>query len=331
MIASASRIATLLALALLASCATVPVTPEAGAKLAPGEYEWHPEKAPAGPTLVVVSVDDQMAYIYRNGVQIGRTTVSTGREGKDTPTGVFTILEKKEEHVSSIYGSSMPYMQRLTWSGVALHAGALPGYPASAGCVRLPLEFSKLLFGTTASGTTVVITKSHTRPTQSSRPASVLLASEVESSVPRGPVTQDFWNPALSPSGPVAVLLSVTDQTIAVFRNGVLIGKSPVQFLPGPDRGFQSAVFLMLEGELKSNSPIVAGQKQRPWAVLSLDGAEMVSDPVAEVRARLRVPTDFGKKVAGLMHPGSLVVITKQGAPPETRTAPNFTVLAPGT
>jgi hypothetical protein len=99
-------------------------------KLAPGQFEWQPERAPAGPILVVVSIDDQVAYVYRNSVQIARSTVSTGAPGHETPTGVFTILEKNREHESSIYkGAQMPNMQRLTWSGIAMHAGQLPGYP----------------------------------------------------------------------------------------------------------------------------------------------------------------------------------------------------------
>ena len=119
--------------------------------LQPGQFEWQPQKSPSGPLLIVVSIDDQVAYVYRNGVEIGRSTVSTGRPGKETPTGVFTILEKKKDHESSIYkGAKMPNMQRLTWSGIAIHAGDLPGYPASAGCIRLPLQFSSLLFEQTA-------------------------------------------------------------------------------------------------------------------------------------------------------------------------------------
>jgi lipoprotein-anchoring transpeptidase ErfK/SrfK len=103
-------------------------------KLQPGEFVWEPELAPAGPVLIVVSVPDQVAHVYRNGVRIGRTSVSTGRPGHPTPTGVFNILEREEHHESSIYkGAEMPFMERLTWTGIALHAGQLPGYPDSHG------------------------------------------------------------------------------------------------------------------------------------------------------------------------------------------------------
>ncbi len=138
---------TLLFCLLAVSLCVVPTLHARQSKLKPGEFEWHPERSPTGPLLVVCSIDDQMLYVYRNGVQIARSTVSTGRKGKRTPTGVFTILQRKVDHESSIYkGAKMPYMQRLTWTGIAMHAGELPGYPASAGCVRLPFEFSKLIY-----------------------------------------------------------------------------------------------------------------------------------------------------------------------------------------
>jgi lipoprotein-anchoring transpeptidase ErfK/SrfK len=116
-----------------------PLTPT----LKTGDYVWKPAASPAGPVVIIVSIPEQTLYVYRNGVRIGRSTVSTGKSGHRTPTGVFTILQKNEKHTSSIYkGASMPYMQRLTWTGVALHAGNLPGYPASHGCVQW-LDFLK--------------------------------------------------------------------------------------------------------------------------------------------------------------------------------------------
>ena len=102
------------------------------ADLKPGDYLGHPEVSPAGPVVVLVSLPDQVMYIYRNGVRIGRSTVSTGTAGHRTPTGVFTVLQKKVDHESSIYkGAKMPNMQRLTWTDIAMHAGQLPGCPAS--------------------------------------------------------------------------------------------------------------------------------------------------------------------------------------------------------
>src|SRR5262245_35265653 len=148
----------------------VRVSPES-ATLKPGEYVWEPERAPDGPLRIVASVTEQVAYVYRNGIRIARSSVSTGRPGHRTPTGVFTILEKEVHHTSSIYkGAEMPYMERVTWSGIALHAGDLPGYPDSHGCVRLPLEFSKLLFRVTMKGATVIIADQHSAPAETVHP-----------------------------------------------------------------------------------------------------------------------------------------------------------------
>jgi hypothetical protein len=121
--------------------------------LKPGEYWWKPQLAPSGPLMVLVSVPEQIMHVYRNGILIGRSTVSTGSKGHSTPGGVFSILEKKPEHYSKKYNNApMPNMQRLTWTGIAMHSGNLPGYPASHGCIRLPFDFSQLLFSATSKG-----------------------------------------------------------------------------------------------------------------------------------------------------------------------------------
>ena len=115
--------------------------------------------------LVYVDLSRQLATVYRNGVRMAVTTVSSGKPGHDTPIGVFTILQKDANHHSSKYNDApMPYQERLTWDGVALHAGGLPGYPSSHGCVHLPLEFSKLLFGITHLGGTVIIAGNAGKP-----------------------------------------------------------------------------------------------------------------------------------------------------------------------
>src|SRR5512137_2090283 len=127
-----------------------------------GEFNWFPERSAAGPILIIVSIPDQRVHVYRNGIRIAASSCSTGKPGHRTPTGVFKILQKDKHHRSSTYSNApMPNMNRLTWSGIALHAGNLPGYPASHGCVRLPLEFSQLLFTITHVGTAVIIAGSH--------------------------------------------------------------------------------------------------------------------------------------------------------------------------
>jgi lipoprotein-anchoring transpeptidase ErfK/SrfK len=110
-------------------------------------------------TLIVISKKSQNMFVFSNGTLWASTPVSTGKRRHETPSGVFPILQKHKLHRSNIYsGARMPFMQRLTWSGIALHAGWVPGYPASHGCVRVPRAFAQSLFKLTkASATTVVI------------------------------------------------------------------------------------------------------------------------------------------------------------------------------
>lgn len=135
-----------------------PPAPPIPAIMAPGDYDWSPERSLAGDVVIVVSLPQQLAHVYRGGVQIGVSTISTGKPGHDTPPGVFTILQKQKMHRSTLYDDApMPFMQRLTWDGIALHAGRLPGYPASHGCIRLPAAFAEALYGVTDHGGVVVV------------------------------------------------------------------------------------------------------------------------------------------------------------------------------
>ncbi len=137
---------------------------QAAAALAPNRFVWADAQMTAvepiaQPVTVVVSLPMQRAYVYRGDTMIAAATVSTGKDGKDTPVGVFPILQKREMHRSNLYNSApMPFMQRLTWDGVALHAGNNPGFPDSHGCIRLPAAFAKKLFSITSVGTNVVVT-----------------------------------------------------------------------------------------------------------------------------------------------------------------------------
>ncbi|MCP2154159.1 L,D-transpeptidase family protein [Agrobacterium tumefaciens] len=108
---------------------------------------------------IVVSKSDQSLALYENGEIVATSKVSTGKAGHETPSGIFSILEKRKYHESNIYSAApMPFMQRLTWSGIALHEGKVPNYPASHGCVRLPSKFAQSLFGETRYGVHVIIT-----------------------------------------------------------------------------------------------------------------------------------------------------------------------------
>ncbi|RZA17759.1 MAG: hypothetical protein EOP93_12780 [Lysobacteraceae bacterium] len=164
------------------------VDPEADG-LQPGEFLWTPERAAPGQVVVVVSLPTQRAHVYRNGVRIGVSTVSTGMPGHPTPTGTFEILQKKRLNHSNLYNNApMPFMQRLTWDGIALHAGKIPGYPASHGCVRLPLAFAEALYGETERGMLVVIADETSHDTTVAYPG------------PRAPVDAYSGAPVFAPA-----------------------------------------------------------------------------------------------------------------------------------
>jgi hypothetical protein len=154
--------------------------------LRPGQYIWYEQPQlirasmnGAEETSIVVSLSAQQAYVYRGGRLVGVTTVSTGARGKATPLGQFTILQKKPFHRSNIYSNApMPYMQRLTWTGIAIHAGHLPGYPASHGCIRLPAKFARQLYDLTRLGGSVSVVEQHydVAPTYMPKPSPLLVA-----------------------------------------------------------------------------------------------------------------------------------------------------------
>jgi lipoprotein-anchoring transpeptidase ErfK/SrfK len=126
--------------------------------LKPGQYLWRDVPESAGPQRVVISLSDQLAYLYRGDTLMAVATISTGRDDKPSPTGIFSVLDKKPFYRSKKYDNApMPWMQRIDQYGIALHGGFNPGYPASHGCIRLPLAFAKKLYSVTDVGTPVYI------------------------------------------------------------------------------------------------------------------------------------------------------------------------------
>src|SRR6266404_2670781 len=138
-----------------------------------------PEKEstkPQGPLIIAISIEKQSLKLYDANGFFAETPISTGMRGHPTPMGVFSIIQKHKFHHSNIYsGAPMPYMQRITWSGVAMHAGVLPGYPASHGCIRMPMAFAVKMWNWTKMGARVVITPGELTPESFSHP---LLATQ---------------------------------------------------------------------------------------------------------------------------------------------------------
>jgi hypothetical protein len=271
---------------------------DVAATLKPGQYVWAPELSTEGTALLVVNLASQRAVLFRNGVPIAATTVSSGKEGHETPTGVFTILQKQREHYSNLYNNApMPNMQRLTWGGIALHAGNLPGYPASHGCVRLPMEFSKLLYGVTSLGMTVVITSISAVPQGAEAPA------VADSAIAADRGSLEFapfeWHPERAGEGIVSVVVSVADQRAVVLQGGVEIGSAPVRF----GHPVASPVAYVLRA---------SDETGRHWLKLNFAGPGQGMAVSAEERRDFDTPSGFRGLVCDLLKPGSTIIVTPE-------------------
>ena len=131
---------------------------------------WQAAK-PQGPLIIAISISEQIMKIYDANGLFAETPISTGMRGHSTPMGAFSVIQKQKLHHSNIYsGAPMPYMQRITWSGIAIHAGVLPGYPASHGCIRMPMAFAIKMYGWTRMGARVVVTPGEITPASFSHP-----------------------------------------------------------------------------------------------------------------------------------------------------------------
>ena len=129
----------------------------------PGDYLWDDQAAPAGALRIVVDLEAQRLYVYRGGIEIGRSSIIYGADDKPTPLGSFPILEKDADHVSNIYDAEMPYMLRLTWDGIAIHGSTVDDWAATNGCIGVPDEFAALLFRQVKLGDRVLVTNAWLR------------------------------------------------------------------------------------------------------------------------------------------------------------------------
>ncbi len=327
----------LIAALLLTASVDAAATPFWGAKqsspantpleaLTPGDFIWEGQIESEGPVVVVVSLPEQMAYVYRNGLRIGVSTVSSGKSGFGTPTGVFTIMNKDKDHHSKKYGNApMPYSERLTWDGVALHAGGLPGYPSSHGCVHLPTEFARLLFDITHKGTTVVIAGESTAPRDVVHPAVLspvdAASGAAEADHHLGPFEKVHWEPEASPEGPVTLAISAADRRVVVLRNGKEIGRARID-ITDPDRPLGTHAYTVLAG----------GNDAAPrWHAVGLPGHAAESQGVQDQDAinRVRLPKALTRELYPLLKPGTTLLLTDAPILEHT-TGPSLYVMRSG-
>lgn len=299
-------------------------------ELKPGEYTWHPERTGEGPVAIIVSLPEQLVFVYRNGIRVASSTCSTGKPGHSTPTGVFTILQKDKNHHSATYDNApMPNMNRLTWSGIALHAGNLPGYPASHGCVRLPLDFSGLLFGITHVGTAVIIANAATQPADVTHPGMTLSNyAEEEFDEAAGHLKKNHQakQAAAPESKPLtlAAVISSAEKKGYLFENGSLVATGDV-VIADPTVPLGSHMFVLSRPD--------DGAKGLVWHAMSYsaDKAASAAPTNIDVIKRIRAAPAFITAMQARMHPGMTLVLTDAPAAEATRTANGFVIVTDNT
>lgn len=278
--------------------------------LKPGEYVWTPDAAPKGPVVVVVSLPQQRVHVYRNGARIGVSTISSGRRGYETPTGIFPIIERQTEHYSNKYDNApMPFMLRLTMDGVAMHAGHLPGYPASHGCVRLPAAFAETLFGNVRRGTVVVVADAKSAPAAVIAPGWITPVDPATGAArdPADDLLPTLWAPERAPDGPLTAVVSARDGQLVVLRNGIEIGHAPAQVVGEPWTGTRAYALRAVPAPFLASPsvPVTA----TPGAPASSD------DPTRVVPTEVPPPVLRWEEVAISLAPVKPVKVPKPATP----------------
>lgn len=291
------------------------------ADMRPGEFTWHPDRVADGPVAIIVSLVQQRVHIYRNGIRIAVSTCSSGKSGHETPTGVFVILQKDKYHKSSTYSDApMPNMNRLTWSGIALHAGNLPGYPASHGCVRLPLAFSADLFQVTHLGTPVIIA-GEADPFNLTHPGMVLDSNQAGRfsnivAADDGKKHPDDWTAA--EALPItSAIISTSDKHALLIENDDIIAEGPISIDGAGAVG--EHVFTLQRGGS-------SGELQ--WVDISRSTSSgSLFHSEANLLARLHTSKDFASAMQAKLHPGMVLVVTQAPLQPDNRTGRDFVLM----
>ena len=282
--------------------------------LEPGQFIWAPERAPEGPVAIIVSIPKQLVFVYRNGILIGVSTCSTSKPGHSTPAGVFTILDKAKVHTSATYGEPMPDMEKLTWKGIALHVGDLPGYPDSHGCVHLPPDFADDLYAITQIGTPVILAGGHTDPASVADPGPILgttAREEIEAKIGGKPI------PSLSPNAVMSILVSRGDMKIYVLQNAEIVAEGAA-IIKDPSEPIGSNVFVWQGGNTHGSS----------WEGMGFHACPSVpTAPDTNVLQRIDGAPDVMDVIRDRIKPGTVLVTTDLSASPETRSGSGFTVM----
>ena len=299
-------------------------TEKPASQLRPGEWSWYPERALAGPVAVIVSLSDQLAFVYRNGVRIGVSTVSTGRKGYETPVGVFTVLSKEKMHRSRAYNNAAMPDSQFFFGGCALHAGGLPGYPSSHGCVHLPPKFAELVFGVTHHGTPVIVTNERSGVGSLAHSGLVLSTSDLKAietmtghvAGKKLPVDRDKNADAV-----LSIIVSGADRRLIALKDGAEFISADIG-IDHPRLPLGTHVYV-LQG-------VDPATHRYDWLAVGLGtGHEDAIDVQRELArtARLIIPPDVYAKIARNLHPGATMMLTDLPAHPDTRSATDFVIM----
>lgn len=226
------------------------------------------------------------------------------------------VLQKDKDHSSKTYNNAaMPYTERLTWDGVALHAGGLPGYPSSHGCIHLPSEFARLLFAASPMGMTVVIADQQNDPSEVVHPAAL---SPVDArkgkrfKVPRLTSSEEFrWQPEKAVDGPISIVMSRKDRRVLVYRNGIEIGRSKLA-ISQPKQTFGTHAFIMQEGLSIGQSPIFKSAPAHRWLAVGIPGhaSERGQALNSNHVDGIQMPPNFAKSLYETLVPGTTLLVT---------------------
>jgi L,D-transpeptidase catalytic domain len=321
--------------------------------------------APQGPLQIIISIADQRVSLYDNGALIARSSVSTGTQRHPTPLGVFSVISKQRWHRSNLYSAApMPYMQRITWSGIALHAGVLPGYPASHGCIRLTNGFATRLWHLTKRGTRVIIAHDDVQPVEITnphlfkpKPASGSTESRTAtvpaSSINTPAATDEAANlqvPGSVPTGvapqkvvPISVFVSRKLRKLFVRQGFTPLFDVPIK-IQNPEEPLGTHVFTAMEFQNEGAAirwTVVSMPEELP--LMSRDSAKEREAPAKQIIEstlpvplpdkantaldRIEIPQDVVERISELLTPASSLVISDHGISHETRKDTDFIVV----
>ncbi|WP_426615605.1 L,D-transpeptidase [Bradyrhizobium sp. McL0616] len=321
-----------------------------------------PEDPPKGPLQIIISIADQRVSVFDNGALIARSSVSTGTQGHPTPLGVFSVITKQRWHRSNIYSAApMPYMQRITWSGIALHAGVVPGHPASHGCIRLKNDFAIRLWHLTKRGTRVIIAHDDVQPVEITnshlfQPKAVSASPEFPAATVAGkstlvskaetPEATSLQVPSSAPAGgaskkivPISIFVSRKLSKLFVRQGFTPLFDVPVK-IGNPEEPLGTHVFTAMEFQNEGTAirwtvvsipdefPRIEGAKKEREAPVKQTALSVPSsDQANAVLNRIEIPQDTVERISELLTPASSLIISDDGFSHETGKDTDFIVV----